>query len=197
MHAYELGTLADSERTEFELHLFECEFCYENVQKFKNEGKTLRHDTDIRALSSEAVESAGDRKSRRTIIGALIAAATVIAVAVPTFLWYSQPSEVQLLRLLPLRGVPVNEIQLDSGGDIEIRFVLEGANEATSSHLQITADNGEILWEESGFDDYTERGLGTIQLPVAAFSPGGYTLTISEVSTKKPLPLVEYRFLAK
>ncbi|MFH2035686.1 MAG: tetratricopeptide repeat protein [Candidatus Zixiibacteriota bacterium] len=47
LHAYELGMLSGEELGEFELHLLECDYCFQKIKDLKKAAKLLRFDTDI------------------------------------------------------------------------------------------------------------------------------------------------------
>lgn len=48
LHAYELGMLSDTDRAEFEIHLTECDACFEKVRRLSESARLMRHDPDIR-----------------------------------------------------------------------------------------------------------------------------------------------------
>lgn len=56
LHHYELGLLPDDDRRMVELHLLECESCFNAVQDSVPESLMMRHDADIR----EAIRLTGD-----------------------------------------------------------------------------------------------------------------------------------------
>jgi len=57
IHAYELGTLSDEDRQALELHMLECESCFEAVRGFEKTSRMLKTDPDVRALVAEMVDS--------------------------------------------------------------------------------------------------------------------------------------------
>lgn len=48
LYAYELGLLTEAETREMELHLYECEHCFAQVQKFREAAELLRDDKGIK-----------------------------------------------------------------------------------------------------------------------------------------------------
>lgn len=57
LHAYELGMLSDVDREEFEMHMMDCRFCFERVQKLAEASHIVRHDPEIRATIEETIET--------------------------------------------------------------------------------------------------------------------------------------------
>ena len=48
LHHYELGLLSEEERYELELHLLECEPCYNRVAKFAEAADLMKHNRKVR-----------------------------------------------------------------------------------------------------------------------------------------------------
>ena len=56
LHFYELGMLSEDDHKKFEIHLIECENCFNKVQQFKNVAKHIRQYTDVREVVKEIAE---------------------------------------------------------------------------------------------------------------------------------------------
>ncbi|MFZ5979545.1 MAG: tetratricopeptide repeat protein [Candidatus Zixiibacteriota bacterium] len=54
LHAYEIGMLSEDDRRAFELHLFDCQHCFEQAQRFQDTAELMRYDPDVWAVPSEA-----------------------------------------------------------------------------------------------------------------------------------------------
>ncbi|MCP4684405.1 MAG: tetratricopeptide repeat protein [bacterium] len=93
IHAYELGVLSEKDREAFELHLLECESCFEAVRGFEDSSRLLRSDADVRSSVEEILdegsslpsrqEGSGERSSvwmPRWVPVAVIAAAAVLLI---------------------------------------------------------------------------------------------------------------------
>jgi anti-sigma factor RsiW len=48
LYAYELGHLPDNESREVEVHLFECDYCYQRSLKFQDSARMIRADDEVR-----------------------------------------------------------------------------------------------------------------------------------------------------
>lgn len=56
LYAYELGMLGEEERRELELHLLDCEQCFEDVREFRAAAGLLKHDAEVRESVRKFVE---------------------------------------------------------------------------------------------------------------------------------------------
>jgi tetratricopeptide (TPR) repeat protein len=54
LHSYELGLLPEETKREFELHLYECEYCFNSLRQFTDEATLIKHDPDIRKIVHQA-----------------------------------------------------------------------------------------------------------------------------------------------
>ncbi|MBN1212173.1 MAG: tetratricopeptide repeat protein [candidate division Zixibacteria bacterium] len=96
LHHYELGLLSEEERCELELHLLECEHCYNRLARFARAVDLMKHSRKVRDLAREmsegetvdAVEVATDiRKPKfRKIIWPTLVPISIAAVLVFLFL---------------------------------------------------------------------------------------------------------------
>ncbi len=89
LYAYELGQLSDDECREVEIHLFECEYCYQRSLKFQDSVRMMRSDAGIRdeveRLAEEASEeleevSPTDSRHWPKIVRLSLAAAAAVLV---------------------------------------------------------------------------------------------------------------------
>ncbi len=55
LHLYELGLLSEEDLQKFELHLLDCDFCYNNVQKFKPIADHINHYPEVRSTINTIV----------------------------------------------------------------------------------------------------------------------------------------------
>ncbi|MCP4567111.1 MAG: tetratricopeptide repeat protein [FCB group bacterium] len=88
-HHYELGLLSAAERREFELHLLECEACFEAVQKFQNTARQIRHNPKVREIiNREAERQPADTTAQVPTRGwrRVIPAMAVVAIALLVFI---------------------------------------------------------------------------------------------------------------
>ncbi|MCP4631841.1 MAG: tetratricopeptide repeat protein [candidate division Zixibacteria bacterium] len=57
LHLYELGMLSEENHQKFEIHLIDCENCYNKVEQFKNVAKHIRKYKDVREVVKEIAEN--------------------------------------------------------------------------------------------------------------------------------------------
>jgi len=89
LYAYELGQLSDDESREVEVHLFECEYCYQRSVKFQDSARMIRADAGVRGEverlaegAPEELEEVSPAESRRwpRIVRLSLAAAAVLVL---------------------------------------------------------------------------------------------------------------------
>ena len=71
LHLYELGQLKPEHLEELEIHLLECDACFEEVQQFDRAALHLRHSDNVRAaiaqLAETKPESAGEKPFKKKL----------------------------------------------------------------------------------------------------------------------------------
>lgn len=71
LHLYELGQLSPEQLEEFEIHLLECDACFEEVQQFDRAALHLRHSDNVRAaitqLAETKTETAGETPTKKRL----------------------------------------------------------------------------------------------------------------------------------
>jgi tetratricopeptide (TPR) repeat protein len=81
LYGYELGILSDEERERVEVHLFECEICFNQVEQFKPAVRLIKRDADVREVMRNS-----DRPDRRPFWSRPIVRTSLAAAAVFVFL---------------------------------------------------------------------------------------------------------------
>ncbi|MFH1699188.1 MAG: tetratricopeptide repeat protein [Candidatus Zixiibacteriota bacterium] len=56
IHPYELDLLPEDQRQNFEIHLYHCNYCFENVKQFKDTSRLLNEDAELRIIVEKAVK---------------------------------------------------------------------------------------------------------------------------------------------
>ena len=117
LHAYELGMLSDADREQFEMHLLECEHCYDIVRENEPMADLLKFDNDVRGTIEEVVRElpparAGrpdEKPARRS---------NVIRTLVPTL------AAAAVLLLLILRPWQISIVTHDPATAVENRLAV-------------------------------------------------------------------------
>jgi hypothetical protein len=197
LHDYELGLLSNEDNRRFEMHLYECDYCLEQVREFMDVSRIISKDPDAVALIENVAEKS-DKKKTSPYLRLLIAAILVVIVAIPVYRYgiYEVPSdEIQTLELLPTRVGGSDVIYLEKGGNVELRFFLakEYRGAAIVTIMNIKGDTVVVIPDFSEFD---ANGMGTIIIPISDFDEGHYSITIVP-STDSEIPDRIYMFRAK
>ena len=202
LHDFELGMLADKDRTRFELHLYDCDYCMDEVRTFVGPARTLMTDSDLRSQIRRLGGEEGNSTKHESPGNSfrfgkfLLAAALIAGIAVPMY-WLTQDKEqtasIQHLEFLSARTGGSDVIYLDQGGDVVIEFSVGESNSGPVS-LLITNVTGDTVLTRPGFEDFNDRGLGSISLPVTQFSAGHYMLTVTPASVDSTQAEIQYFF---
>ena len=194
IHGYELGVLSQEEVREFEMHVLDCEYCFEHVREMLPTSILLRHDADV-----QAVWPSSDGKKFKYSKLLLIAALVVLAV-VPIYRFGiidEVPSgTVQQINFLPMRANGNNHVEIGLGGIVEIRFNIEGATRASTYRVNIRSSFEDTVFSANEYSDFTDFGAALISLPVSLLSEGAYILTIGEPQDDTTKVVAEYLFQA-
>ena len=106
LHNYEMGLLSEAEETEFELHLYSCEYCLKRVGEFEATARHLKFDPVVRAEIEK------------------LAAENVRAVEHPSFfkrlttgtrLRWSAPVKISLVTIAVLIVILLNLVRIEIG----------------------------------------------------------------------------------
>jgi hypothetical protein len=202
LHDYELGLLSDEDNRRFEMHLYECDYCLEQVREFMDVSKFIIGDRDSKAIIEEAAsrpEHGNEKKSSAPFTKLLIAAAIALMIFIPVYKYviYDRPiSPTQTLELLPTRTGGDDVIYLDKGGDVQINFYVAEYFRGPAD-LTIAKVNADILLSRKNLTDFDEHGIGSIIVPVAKFSEGHYILHIMPTANVERQNEKTYMFRVK
>jgi hypothetical protein len=196
LFAYELSLLDDEERQELELHLYECEACYHDLDQFADWAEYFREDKDIH----DSVLSEGDQpkqQSRKTgIASLLITVAAVLILTIPAYFYWLQPPDIDIIQkitLVPSRSTRAGVVDLKLGGDVEIVFVAEEALPGHSYRVTISSRDETVVFQEVS-SEFNESGQGLVVVPVDMFEAGFYLLSVTDPSATPTVTLVDYTF---
>ena len=128
LHNYEMGILSEAEESEFELHLYSCEYCLNRLEKFDATARHLKFDPEIRAeikqLAAGKVTSAEEPSFFRRIAGAVnlrwsaplkisLVAAAVFLVVIMNLV------RIEFGRQEPVQASPNSLIITDSAANVK------------------------------------------------------------------------------
>jgi len=150
-HAYELNLLSAEERLAFELHLYECDECFDDVRAFRDETLMLRHDRDLKrtvamAADQHSREEEAPARRRRwpTLVPAFVVAALALIVLV-LHPWHIEISPTEEAEAVPDRlavmyftnlANPEDTTQL---GQIAANLLITDLRQ--SQYLQVVSDH--------------------------------------------------------
>jgi len=212
LHAYELKTLSGEEIEQFEIHLLECEYCFDEVQSFAEESSFLASDKAVKDLIagfSETRQQAPLSKKRLWhilwpsdtpfFLRPALLYIVVLLMIVPAFRGLSllpdeQVRPIQAINLLPIRSADNQVLKLGVGDEGLINFVFDGAEAGKGYSVDIKSIEGDLIYSDSDFRDFDSFQTGRLILPLSKMKPGNYILTITDLLAQPPYDKKEYSF---
>jgi len=212
LHAYELDALSEEDTERVEIHLLECEHCFEQLTNFERETTLLSTDHEVREVIAEA---AGEEYSRSEsllkrfwrhvwpetpfVSKPALAYLLILLMILPAYhglkrLANDRIRTVQTISLFPDRSPDGDVFKISAGNEGLLRFVFRGAVAGRTYELTIESEDGAVVFRDEAFDGFDEYGAGQLLLPLARMKPGNYRLVISGPRAEPPLSGQEYRF---
>ena len=213
LHAYELRTLSEEDTKRFEIHMLECEYCFNEVKNFEQEADLLTSDEEVKELIQQNPIT-DILKQLRSFLTKLwghlwpekslvfkpaFAYLLVLLMIVPTYHWLRESTdtkvkEIQRINLYLDRsnGDTIFKINAESDGLIEFGF--ENAVVGKSYSVIIESQDSSVIYENNAFTGFNEYGIGYLSLHLSKIQPGSYRLVITDPLGKPPLNQQEYRF---
>lgn len=204
LHNYELGLLSDDDRENFEIHMFECDFCRSQVGELLDSTRILRHDPDAEDTIQHLVQEgdtgdAGNRKITRVFPKVLVVAAVVLMLAVPLY-WYllvDEANEVtQTISFYPARSDNGATVEIDKGGLVQLKFHLGEAFHGAAD-LAVFKVRGDTVLTVEEYSDFDNSGTGSVVIPVTSLDAGYYSLVIEPCGEQAITGRFQYFFVAQ
>lgn len=210
--AYELNALGEEEVERFEIHLLECEHCFEELKAFEQQAALLVSDHDIRRV----VQGLGGRETipaqsllRRVwrylwpdapvLFRPALAWLIILLLIVPAYLGLRDSPEMkigrpQVVNLTPGRSTTEDSFQTHLQRDGLLQFVFYGAAGGKSYRVLIQSEEGNVIYRNHHFDGFDQYGRAQLVFPSAKMKPGVYRLIITDPLAEPPLNTREYSF---
>ncbi len=210
LHAYEIGGLSETERDCFEIHLMNCEFCFDEVKRFADIATVLRSDSRVLEVlqESEKEETTAESLAQKLkglfwpdaplIFRPAFAYIVIILMMIPAYLGLQRIGErnigpVQPLHLVTDRSGGEAVLDLSRGIDGLLSFYYRNAEEGKQYIISIVSESGEVIFEDDRFSGFDEFGTGHLILSSEATEAGHYRLSITNPHVTPPDER-EYRF---
>ena len=210
--AYELNTESEENIERFEMHLLQCEYCFERLRRFEQQASLLSSDDDVKKLVRE---TGGDARSQQqTLLRRLwryvwpeaplvfkpaLAYLLILFMILPAYWGVRELTEtrivpVQTVNLFPDRSTGEGAFRIGVGNDGLISFVFRGAVAGKAYRVAIQSEDGQVVFEDHTFTSFDEYGTGRLLFPLAEMKPGTYRLMISDPGADAASATQEYSF---
>jgi hypothetical protein len=216
LHAYELKALSDEDVERFEIHLLECEHCFEQLKSFERVANLLSSDEEVKELIRESsIEEYPYPESflkklwryiwpeMPLLLKPALAYILILLLIIPAYWGLREVTKpgteteigpVQNINLTPSRSTGDDVLHISLRKDGLISFVFVAVIVGNSYHVIIEAKDGKVVYKNDSFREFDRYGTGRLRLPLAKMKPGYYRLVISDPRGKPPLNRQEYTF---
>jgi len=215
LHAYELGLLSDEEKDQFEAHLMECPYCFNEVKQFMPRGAFLRSSPRIKQELAKGLKESvqgggyGERLKRYfwpkapyiyrpAILYALILILLLPAIGGLRYLLRTEEESavrpVQTIFLTTTRSLQRSVFKIAEGVDGAIFFSCPGIKEGSEYQLEIALEDGREIFSDDHFRDFDERKSGQLLYPRELMTPGNYLLVIRGLVQDSLRVICDYAF---
>jgi hypothetical protein len=215
LHAYELKSLSPQEEEQFELHLLECDYCFNEVSSMADEIGALLYDDSVKETTAELARQpiqSGDQpaglwrylwplKTPFVFRPAFIYTLLVIAL-IPAFIGLNLTSgsrvrPIQSIGLVQVRSAEIMSLDRSKGSDAIVNFILDSYTNGDNLSVTIRSTNGEIVYNDNDFIGMDERGIGRLYIAIDKFKEGKYTLEVVNKQKAPPLDKNEFQFMIR
>ncbi len=209
LHVYENNQLSEDINERFEIHLMECEHCFNEVRQFDEIAELMSTDVDVRHVIREAATEEMDTESiwekfrrffwpdKTMVLRPAIAYMIILLLIYPAYKGLigtgdGQIKEIRSLQLVPDRSSDAKILK--SGDDILLSFVFRDAEIDKKYNVIIISDNGNILFQDNEFSGFDKFQTGKLLLPANNLRSGEYSIIIEDPHGKPPFNKQEYLF---
>jgi hypothetical protein len=211
LHAYELQALTEAEMGLFETHLLECNRCFQELQAFEQHSALLLRDSRIRQQTTQVASAEAKSESRWVRLWHLLwprapfvfKPAVIYVVALISII--STYNILKTQTVVPVRVVSktlffsstrssVNKVVPKHSRDAVLNFALDSAEAGKRYHLIMKFQDGTVVFEDTAFQVFDEKGLGTLTLSPSNMKVGSYHVTISSPQPDSLWPDQEYHY---
>ena len=215
LHAYELKSLSPEETEQFELHLLECDYCFNEVSSMVDEIGALLYDDSVKEttaeLAGQSIQS-GDQPAgfwrylwpiktpfvfRPAFIYTLLLIALIPAVIGLNLTSSDRVRPIQSIGLVQIRSAEIMSLDRSKGGDAIVNFILDSYTNGDNLSVTIISAKGEVVYIDTNFIGIDDRGIGRLYLAIDEFKEGKYTLEVVNKQKEPPLDKSEFQFMIR
>ncbi|MCK4787463.1 MAG: zf-HC2 domain-containing protein [Desulfobacteraceae bacterium] len=200
LHAYGLNALSEEDFKRFEIHLLECEHCFEQLKNFRQVAPLLRSDKEVREMVREAARRQGKSKSflrklyhklwpeTPLVLKPAVAYILILLMVVPAYyglmtLLTKEHTRIQSVYLASDRSVGENVFRIRPEAVVIVNFYVADTAFSDVYRVVIESEDGKEILQQEAFDSFYESEVGSLKLPVSKMHPGDYELIITNPRT--------------
>jgi len=195
IHAYELKKLSKEDNENFELHLLDCEKCFNEIKQMEKISDLLAHDTDTRrAFKESQIEAASGTsfwiKLKNLLFPetnwfakpALIYLALLLLIY-PAYRGLSTDDEQRIRSVISINLIPDRSAEavgtLDNK-DILIRIIFPEAKPGIGYSISILSAKNDTVYFDDNFKEFDNYGTALLLVPEGVLKSGKYKVIIKD-----------------
>ncbi len=201
LHAYELKALSDEDVEHFEIHLLECEFCFEQLRNFERVASLLASDEEVKKSIRDSLQQEQPhpepflKKLWRSIwpdapivFKPAMAYLIILVMIIPAYLGVTklvrnENKSIQVVYLASDRSAGGDVFQIRPKSRFQIGFEFDGARVGQAYKLVVESSDHKVVLKNYKYKDFNEKGCGYLDLPVSKMKAGNYRLVITDPQT--------------
>lgn len=212
LHAYELKTLKEKEAEQFELHILECDYCFNELSSFNDEAAILLSNSEVQQevelqASSQLHPQAPREKfwqrlwpSRTPVVlkpAFVYGLAALLIILLLVDIGSNNEKDIRPIQSIGLYQTRSNEMNVffkDRSDDAVINFIIRDYNRQSDIVVNIRGGDNQLLFSDDNFSDINDNGLAHLYLSLKDMAKGEYSLEIKIPENNPPLDRIIYSF---
>ena len=212
LHAYELKTLRDEDVEKFELHLLDCDYCFNELSSFNEKAGMLLNDGQVKKEVQLQAGYNTQAEEKKSILNFLWpksvpfyfrpAAAYAVAILAIVFApllrnpsFNSAIGPIQSIAFTQTRSTENVILDKNIADNGIVNFIVNNYTEDQTVNILIKSSSDKVIYEKSNYTDIDRMGIGRLYLPVNNLAAGQYNLEIVIESEQNPDRVLEYTFM--
>ncbi len=212
LHAYELKALNNDDLERFELHILECDYCFNELTSFNDEAALLLNDIQVKqTVKSNVLAGESSDNERKSLWGylwpseppilfkpAISYAFTILVIVLFPLLvengLNNDIGEIQSLGLMNTRSAGEPVLYKGQSNNAIINFFISDYIDNSGITLRILDSSGKPIYNDGNFTGIDKTGIGRLYLPLSRLSPGRYILEITLENPNPENDIISYDF---
>ncbi|MCP4633886.1 MAG: zf-HC2 domain-containing protein [candidate division Zixibacteria bacterium] len=207
LHPYELNALSEDDAELFELHLINCEECYNRVRNFESKSHTLLTNDGIKDIVAGPNSEGWTEQSFMIriwkylwpnfpiLFRPALVYSMLILILIPIYFSLNDNDSdsirsIQSIMLMTIRSSDSAVFKIKGSEEGILCFFCDGVNPGKGYQVSIKSSDGNEVYRDNNFTGFDDYEMGRLLIPICQMDSGNYCLEIKDPSDT----LVNYEF---